>query len=70
MSEKDRQHPPCIGEKLFRWILPEAEKQILPGDHEELYKDLAQRRGRFIANLWYGLQIVLTIPTIKLDSIK
>jgi hypothetical protein len=70
MSKKNRHHPPRLAEKLFRRILPESEKHPLLGDYEELYKDLAQRRGRLIANLWYGLQIVLTIPTIIWDSTK
>ena len=51
MSKKNRQHPPRIGEKLLRSILPESEKHTLLGDYEELYKDLADRRGRLIANL-------------------
>jgi putative ABC transport system permease protein len=65
-----RNTPPKIGEKLFRFLLPEPEKQTLLGDYEELYKDMAQRRGRLIANLWYGSQIVLTIPTTFWNSIK
>ena len=70
MNKKDRQHLPHIGEKLLHWILPESEKDTLLGDYEELYKNLAQRRGRFIAGLWYVFQIVLTIPTVIWDSIK
>jgi putative ABC transport system permease protein len=70
MNKKDRHHPPRFGEKLFRWILPESEKHTLLGDYEELYKDLTQRKRRLIANLWYGLQIVITIPTTFWNSIK
>jgi len=70
MSKRNRQYPPRIGEKLFRFILPESEWRALLGDYEELYKDFVQRRGQFIANLWYILQIVLTIPSVIWDSIK
>ena len=70
MSKKDRHHPPPVGERLFRHLLSETEKHTLLGDYEELYKGLAQRRGGLIANLWYILQIVLTIPTVIWDSTK
>jgi hypothetical protein len=56
MSKKDRHHPPRIGEKLFRWILPESEKNTLLGDYEELYKDLADRMGHIISQslVWFA----------------
>jgi len=70
MSKRNRQHPPRIAEKLLSLLLQETERRTLLGDYEELYKDLAQRRGGLIANLWYILQIVLTIPTVIWDSTK
>ena len=70
MSTKNRKHPPRIGEKLFRFILEKSELRSLLGDYEELYKDIAQNRGRFIASLWYGFQILNAIPSAVWDSIK
>ena len=70
MSKKNRQHPPRIGEKLFRIILPESEQKALLGDYEELYEDLAERKGRFIANIWYWTQIKIAIPSTICNSTK
>lgn len=68
--KKSQRHPPSIGEKLLRLILPESEKKTLLGDYEELYKDLLLKRGWMIAHLWYGLQIVLVIHSVIWDSAK
>ena len=70
MSNRKRQYPPHIEEKLLRLLLPESEKLSLLGDYEELYKDLVQRRGRMIANLWYWIQILITTLNVVLDSTK
>jgi len=67
---KSRHHPPRIGERLFRLLLPEEEEYMLLGDYEELYKDLAQRRGLLIADLWYWIQIVAVIPSTIWNSTK
>ena len=69
MSEIGRNRPPCIGEKLLRRLLPESERRALIGDYEELYKDLAERRGHFIASLWYWMQLCRTIPSVIHDTI-
>ena len=70
MSNWKRPHPPRIGERLLYRILPEPERRALLGDYEELYKDLVQRRGRFMADLWYWMQICRMIPSIIYDSIE
>ena len=62
MNKKNRQHPPLIAETLLRAFLPVREKTDLLGDYEEYYKEVADARGRFIADLWYWMQVCLAIP--------
>jgi len=62
--------PPRVAEILLRMLFPKREKYDLLGDYEEYYKEIYSSRGRFIANLWYGLQILFTIPTVIGNSIK
>ncbi len=62
--------PPRIAETLLRVFLPEREKQDLLGDYEEYYKEAADSKGRFIAGLWYGMQILNLIPRSIWNSTK
>ena len=62
--------PSRIGEQILKFILPETERSSLLGDYEELYRDLLQKKGGFFTNLWYGWQILITIPSAIWDSIK
>lgn len=70
MNKRNRHHPPRIGEKLFRLILPESEWRTLLGDYEELYEDLVDEKGKIIATLWYWFQILITFTSVFCDSMK
>lgn len=70
MNKKKRQIPHWIAEVILSALLPEREKHDLLGDYEEYCKDIAARRGRFAANLWYWLQIVILIPKSIWNSTK
>lgn len=70
MNNKERQKPPRLAEILLSMLLPEPEKHDLLGDYEEYYKEISENRGRFIANLWYWMQIANLIPRSILNSIK
>lgn len=51
-----------MSETLLRTLLPEREKHDLLGDHAEYFREIADRKGRLIACLWYWTQIVILIP--------
>lgn len=59
-----------MAETLLRILLPEREKHDLLGDYEEYYKEIFDSKGRFIANLWYWMQIVNLIPKTIWNSTK
>ena len=70
MNRDNRHHPPRIGERLLYRILPESERRALIGDYEELFEDLIKRNGRIAANLWYWIQITITISSSIWNSTK
>ena len=70
MSKMKRHQPPRIGEKFLRRLLPVSERRALLGDYEEIFKDLAEKRGLFIASLWYWIQCFRTMPSVFSDRIK
>jgi len=53
--------PPLFGEKLLMLFLPKGESESVAGDYEELYKEIAQTRGKSRANAWYWIQIMKSI---------
>jgi putative ABC transport system permease protein len=66
---KDRQ-PPAVVAKFLYLLLPEPERRALMGDYAELFWELADRRGRFIACFWYWVQILLKLCSSIRDSIQ
>ena len=69
MSNGKRHHPPRFAEVVLRRLTPESERRALIGDYEELYKDLAERRGPVITGLWYWVQVLFTLVSSIRDSL-
>jgi putative ABC transport system permease protein len=61
MNEIKKIHPPRFCEKLLCRFLHESERRALMGDYEELFLDLANKRGRGIAVLWFWMQILIAL---------
>jgi putative ABC transport system permease protein len=53
--------PPLLGEKLLKLFLPKGDSVSVAGDYEELYTEIVQSRGKFMAYAWYWTQIVKSI---------
>ena len=70
MNNKDRQRPSRFAEALLRTLLPVREQQDLLGDYAESFRDIADHKGRFVARLWYWMQILSFVPRSVLNSIK
>lgn len=70
MSKKRQEKPSRIAEAFLYILLPEREKRDLLGDHTEYFRDICVRKGRFIANFWYWMQIVNQIPKTIWNSTK
>ena len=60
--------PSRIAEALLRRLLPERGRNDLLGDHAEVYREIAGRRGRFMADLWYWMQIMNLMPRSMWNS--
>ena len=70
MSEKKQPCPSRIAEVLLRKFLPERERNDLHGDYAEYYREISDSRGRFYANLWYWMQIVILIFVSAWKSLR
>jgi putative ABC transport system permease protein len=66
---KDKK-PPQILERLLQSTLPKYVGDSALGDFEEEYDRVASMRGNGLANLWYLTQIIKSIPSFIVDSIK
>jgi len=53
--------PPPIGEKILKIFLPKGESESIAGDYEELYTEIARKRGKSKASFWYWSQIVKSL---------
>lgn len=69
-NKQGKKRPNRWAEALLSRLLPERERMDLLGDYEEVYREMANAYGRFIACFWYGMQIVVQISKYYCDSIK
>ena len=68
---KALQKAPCgIAQLLLRKFLPERESNDLLGDYAEYYREVSDSRGRAIADLWYGWQIVTAVRMLFCASLR
>lgn len=51
-----------LAETILRRLLPERERLDLLGDYAEYYRGIVDRKGQFIADFWYWMQILILIP--------
>ena len=55
-------NPPRLIEQILGLLLIEEEKEEKLGDYSEDYRIFADSKGRFIALLWYCMQIFFAVP--------
>ncbi|MGD2246485.1 MAG: ABC transporter permease [Candidatus Aminicenantes bacterium] len=61
-----RKKPTYILEQLLLGLLKERDRESFLRDFEEIYLDIAKKRGHFYANIWYILQIFKSFaPALK-----
>ncbi|MFX0209101.1 MAG: ABC transporter permease, partial [Candidatus Hodarchaeota archaeon] len=65
MREKNK--PPKLLELLLRMISKPEERFSVLGDFEEIFSEIAVEKGILKALLWYGSQIVKSIPIISIN---
>jgi putative ABC transport system permease protein len=61
-SEKNETRPPRLAGRVLRVLLPYENRESVLGDYEEMYADLAGRKGRLAARAWYGAQVFKSVP--------
>jgi putative ABC transport system permease protein len=61
--------PPLFAERLLGRILNRHNRPHIIGDFEEIYHDVRERRGRAAADLWYGLQILKSLPSFIRNAV-
>jgi len=59
--------------KIARWLLEtllnHRHPESILADYEEIYHEMAEKKNRFMAGLWYWLQIIMVIPSTIHNSI-
>ncbi len=58
MTKPPRKTPPKWLDQLFEWFCREEELEILKGDLYELYDQRLREKGRFRADLFFGLEVL------------
>ncbi|MBN1937963.1 MAG: ABC transporter permease [Candidatus Aminicenantes bacterium] len=53
---------PRFAARLLRMLLPVENRESVMGDYEEMFADLAGRKGRLAARAWYGAQVFKSVP--------
>lgn len=61
-NQKTHHAPPKIAEWILNVLLPDQEWKTPLGDFEELYNEIADKRGVFRARSWFWWQIIKLIP--------
>lgn len=61
--------PNILGRWIIDTFIPEYIGSAGSGDYEELYKKIAEEKGRIRANLWFWRQIFRSIPLFINESI-
>ncbi len=67
---KKNKKPPRILERFLGYVLPRYVGSTGLGDFEEEYDRVASQRGSGIADMWYLIQIVKSIPSFIINSIR
>jgi len=63
MHKNQRQlHPPRLAEWLVRRMFPDGGSYTTAGDLDEVHQYLAEKSGRFCANVWYWSQLLFALP--------
>ncbi|MFC2134333.1 ABC transporter permease [Bacteroidota bacterium] len=63
-----KNQPPKYAERLLRIFLPNSEREFLLGDYAFLYEDTKNKKGKFIADLWYWNHVFKTVPAFIFNS--
>jgi putative ABC transport system permease protein len=66
----DNKKPPRILERFLRYVLPRYVGSTALGDFKEEYDRVSSQRGSGAANIWYLSQIMKSIPSFIVDSIR
>ncbi len=67
---KGNQKPPVTAKFFLMLLLKRSDHYSYFGDIEEMYNDLAERKGLFQASIWYWSQALKLIPGFIADSIQ
>lgn len=63
------EHPPRWAERLLRMVLPRRDRETIPGDLLEEFREVVlPARGRAGASLWYVRQVLSLIPGLILGA--
>ena len=63
-------HPPKTLIRLFQRLCPNEDRLFLWGDLEELFTDQVLDHGPFRAKLWFGAQLLRTLPEILVHQFR
>ncbi|MFC1726157.1 ABC transporter permease [candidate division KSB1 bacterium] len=66
---KEKNKPPKFAALLLRFLINHKHPEEMIGDYEEQYNQIASAKGKFLARLWYRLQIIAAIPAFVNNSI-
>ncbi len=58
MNEHPKNRPPRYLDRFFCWFCREEEREILRGDLYELYEKRLKQKGKLLADLFFGLEVL------------
>lgn len=62
----NKHKPPAIAKMILWLMLNHRHPETMIGDFEEIYNEIAQNKGLFMAKIWYWFQIISTfLPFVK-----
>ncbi|MFC1725475.1 ABC transporter permease, partial [candidate division KSB1 bacterium] len=66
---KEKHKPPKFAALLLRFLLNHKHPEEMIGDYEEQYNQIAKKKGKQIARLWFWGQVFLAVPPFINNSI-
>ncbi|MFC1726156.1 ABC transporter permease [candidate division KSB1 bacterium] len=66
---KEKNKTPKFAALLLGFLLNHKHPEEMIGDYEEQYNQISSAKGKFLARLWYRLQIIAAIPAFVNNSI-
>jgi len=69
-TDKEKSRIPRFASSVLRFLTPDENRASITGDYEEMFDELARRKGPLAARAWYNAQVFKSFPLLAAGLIS